>query len=461
MPVQWNLKQWLVANHHIYRPTELQALLEEKANTQLSLQALSSLLNTVPSALRLSTIQALCNALDCTLSDFCNVLPDQPVLSKQHTEAGGQAESGSQSPPLPMFFSTTGVATSQASLETAIRDIVVQTLMEQGLLPPKQEAARAQHSTISVLFPGWVWSVMPDLTRGVVETVSESPYDLALYSISGEEPTHSEQALIERFLATPLSAGLVAIFPGRLSSRLTQLSRQGFPVVVIDDQETQVIPWIGVDNTRGAYMAVRHLLRLGHRRIAHIKGPADYLVSYARYQGYYQALLDAGLFPDADLILEGDFLPPSGRACARKLFELPPEKRPTAIFAASDQMAYGVLTAAEEYGLSVPRDIALVGFDGDHPSAYTRPPLTTVRQPYFEMGQRGVTLLLSLLQQPETLHTATHHQVTSHLGRDGKDSFVSQQQPIHIQLPAELVVRESCGANARSSVASPSEPLLP
>lgn len=221
-------------------------------------------------------------------------------------------------------------------------------------------------------------------------------------------------------------------------------------MVVIDDQETQVVPWVGVDNTTGAYMAVRHLLRLGHRRIAHIKGPAEYLVSYARYQGYCQALLEAGLFPDAELILEGNFLPPSGRTCASKLFELPLEKRPTAIFAASDQMAYGVLTAAEEYGLSVPGDIALVGFDGDRPSTYTRPPLTTVRQPYFEMGQRGVALLLSLLHQPDSLNNEIHRQAT-----------LSQQQPIHIQLPAELVVRESCGANVRSPIASPSEPLLP
>src|SRR5581483_7577253 len=146
---------------------------------------------------------------------------------------------------------------------------------------------------------------------------------------------------------------------------------------VIDDQEAQVVPWWGVDNATGAYMAVRHLIGLGHRRIAHIQGPAAYLVSHARYHGYCRALLEAGILPDPQIVLEGDFLPPSGRACARQLFALPVEKRPTAIFAASDQMAYGVLTAAEEAGLSVPGDVALVGFDDDRPSAYTRPPLTT------------------------------------------------------------------------------------
>src|SRR5947209_18653353 len=79
MPVQWNLKQWLAVNRQIYRPSELQSLLEQKTGVQLSLQAISSLLNNVPNALRLSTVQALCNALDCTLNDFCQVLPDQLV----------------------------------------------------------------------------------------------------------------------------------------------------------------------------------------------------------------------------------------------------------------------------------------------------------------------------------------------------------------------------------------------
>src|SRR6266571_7199502 len=76
MPIIWNLKKWLAVEHDIYRPSELQALLAEKAGVQLSLQALSSLLNSKPNALRLQTIQALCNALDCKLSDFCEVLPD-------------------------------------------------------------------------------------------------------------------------------------------------------------------------------------------------------------------------------------------------------------------------------------------------------------------------------------------------------------------------------------------------
>jgi len=372
MPVQWNLKQWLAINRQVYRPSDLQALLEEKAGTQLSWQAISALLNNVPGALRLSTIQALCNALNCNLSDFCDVVPDQQIR------------------------------------------------------------------TISVLIPSWVWSISPDLTRGIVNAVGEHEYDISLYSLNDEDdPKNDNLQLIERFLATPQVAGLVAVFPGRsLSRQLTQLARQGFPVVLIDDQEVQVVPSIGVDNATGGYLATRHLLQLGHQRIAHIKGPGKYLVSDARYQGYCRALIEAGLLPDPSLILEGDFLPPSGRACASQLFALPPEKRPTAIFAASDQMAYGVLSAAEDCGLAIPKDLALVSFDDDHPSAYTHPPLTTVRQPYFEMGQQAVTLLFSLLNAATTSAETIV-----------PENDVSHGQALRVQLQASLIVRESCGAN--------------
>lgn len=90
MPVMWNLKKWLAVNHDIYRPSELQALLVEKAGVQLSLQAISALLNNKPGALRLQTIQALCNALDCKLSDFCEVLPDTNKEQKSSRKAVGE-----------------------------------------------------------------------------------------------------------------------------------------------------------------------------------------------------------------------------------------------------------------------------------------------------------------------------------------------------------------------------------
>jgi LacI family transcriptional regulator len=379
-------------------------------------------------------MQALCTALNCSLNDFCRVFPEQAAQGEEatahHLDVRQEVERGERD---------AGRVPIQSSVEGALHDMVVNILKEQGLLPRAQEAGASASSTISILLPRWVWSVIPDLTRGIVEGIGDA-YTVAMYSMSDEYEQGDERALFERFLARPLSAGLIAIFPGQQTAQLASLVRQGVPVVVIDDQAMHLTHWVGVDNVEGAYMAVRHLIGLGHQRIAHIQGPASYLVSHARYEGYCRALVEAGILPDPQLVRAGDFLPPSGRSCARDLFALPPEKRPTAIFAASDQMAYGVLAAAEEVGLSVPGDVALVGFDDDHPSAYTRPPLTTVRQPYFEMGRQSVALLLSLIgKQQESL---------------------PGQQARHIQLQAQLVVRESCGANYRSAVQSPPEPTI-
>src|SRR5947208_4289761 len=187
-------------------------------------------------------------------------------------------------------------------------------------------------------------------------------------------------------------------------------------------------------------------IHLGHRRIAHITGPSQYLVSQDRYQGYCQALLEVGITPDPALVLDGNFLPSGGRSCASKLFELPLEKRPTAIFAASDQMAYGVLAAAEEYALSVPEDIALVGFDDDAPSVHIHPALTTVQQPYLEMGQQGIRLLLSMIDPSHDLAETAASLVGTPRGT------VDLSKPVRIQLPTHLVVRASCGSGSSISI---------
>lgn len=294
------------------------------------------------------------------------------------------------------------VLNHKPDVDPATRERILRIIEEQNFVPSTTASGLAggRSRLIGMLIPAW-WMIS-DLAPGIIEYIKQTPYELVLYSINDEDIARDRSEVINRLLASQLTAGLLAIYPDRASQHLTRLYKQGFPVVIIDDQEVQVTPWVGVDNTSGAYTAVRHLLGLGHRRIAHILGPANYLVSHDRYDGYCQALREEDISIDPDLVLEGDFLPQSGRACADRLFELPPEKRPGAIFASSDQMAYGVLASAEAHGLSVPHDVAVVGFDDDTPSAHTRPALTTIRQPYFEMGRRGIELLLSMIDTPGT-----------------------------------------------------------
>jgi len=340
------------------------------------------------------------------------------------------------------------VLNHKPDVDPATRGRILQIIEEQGFIPSITASGLAggRRRLIGVVIPSLTWPLIPEIMRGIAEIVEETPYELVLYSFNDRNLKRDRSEVINRVLATQLTAGLLAVFPGEASQELTRLYKQGFPVVIIDDQREQSTPWVTSDNTIGAYMAARHLIKLGHRRIAHIQGPHEYLVSHDRYNGYRQAFLEAGITPDPELVLEGDFMPPTGRTCASKFFELPVEKRPTAIFAATDQMAYGVLAAAEEYGISVPRDIALVGFDDDAPSAHVRPALTTIRQPNFEMGQQGIELLLSLL---DTAGASTHQQwAPSTLGR----TRPSDAQSIRIQLPTSLVVRASCGADYQISI---------
>ncbi|MFL5691153.1 MAG: LacI family DNA-binding transcriptional regulator [Ktedonobacteraceae bacterium] len=348
------------------------------------------------------------------------------------------------------------VLNAKDDVDPQTRERILRIIDEQNFVPSVTASglAAGRSRLIGMLIPSWAWPIIPDLTQGIVESVKQTPYDLILYTINDDDLTRDRNEVINRILATQLTAGLLAIYPEQVSQHLTRLYEQGFPVVIIDDQRTQTTPWVGADNTTGAYTAVRHLLSLGHRRIAHIQGPLEYLVSHDRYEGYCRALLEEGITPDPALVLVGDFLPPSGRACASKFFELPVEQRPTAIFAASDQMAYGVLAAAEEYDLVIPRDIALVGFDDDAPSVHTHPALTTVRQPYFEMGQRGIDLLLSLVDTPRvpSWRKGISPAAQNPAQRGSEYTSSTPTQPTRISLQTNLIVRASCGADYHHSI---------
>jgi LacI family transcriptional regulator len=331
------------------------------------------------------------------------------------------------------------VLNNRPDVDRETRARVLGVIEEQRYVPSLTAAGLAggRNRLIGMVLPVFTWPILADLVRGITEILKQTPYELVLYTYDDEDLGRDRRDVISRLLATQLTAGLLAVYPGRLfSEQLTELYQQGVPVVIIDDQQEQVTPWVRADDAGGAYSAVRHLIQLGHRRIAHVQGPEEYLVSHDRHEGYLRALAEAGIAPDPELILEGDFLPQSGYACALRLFDWGPERRPTAIFAAADQMAYGVLRAAEERGLAVPRDVALVGYDDDAPSAHVLPPLTTVRQPSYEMGQEGIKLLLDLLAEAEAAEP----------GVDGEGARARMASARRVVLPTTLVVRASCGA---------------
>ncbi|MCB9127645.1 MAG: LacI family DNA-binding transcriptional regulator [Ardenticatenales bacterium] len=155
------------------------------------------------------------------------------------------------------------------------------------------------------------------------------------------------------------------------------------------------------DDFKGAYLATQHLIELGHRQIVHITGILEHEDALLRKKGYLQALEDAGIPINDNLILEGNFVEQSGVLAVEMLFNR--GQLFSAIFAANDQMAYGARLALYRRGIRVPEDVSLVGYDDLVHSAYTTPPLTTIHQPAFQMGEVAANTILGLIggEQPE------------------------------------------------------------
>ncbi|MFE0590083.1 LacI family DNA-binding transcriptional regulator [Micromonospora echinospora] len=175
-----------------------------------------------------------------------------------------------------------------------------------------------------------------------------------------------------------------------------QLRARGIPFVVFDPtvELPDDVPFVGATNWTGGRTATRHLVELGHRRIGMIAGPDQVLCCRARLDGYRSALEAAGLPVESDLVVRADLTREAGHTAALALIDRP--QRPTAIFTSNDLQALGVYQAARALGLSVPRDLSVVGFDDLPVAALVDPPLTTIRQPLTEMAATATELALAL-----------------------------------------------------------------
>ena len=208
------------------------------------------------------------------------------------------------------------VMNNNPSVDPTLAERVMSIVREHRFVPNVTATglASGRSRLIGVLAPPLTWPAVPEIMHGVAEYLECSSYEIVLYSI-GFERNHSD--VLDHILSMRMVAGLLAIFPGELSLHLTERFHQGLPLVIIDDQEEPAtLPWVGIDNVASAYEATRYLLAAGHRRIAHILGPQNYDCAVERYQGYCQALYDAGIAVDPTLLFQGAFEPASGRRCA-------------------------------------------------------------------------------------------------------------------------------------------------
>lgn len=231
------------------------------------------------------------------------------------------------------------------------------------------------------------------IIKGVEEVAGPARVGVVLSELGGAH--RPRQEWLDDVLARR-PRGVILVLSDLDPAQRRQLETRSIPFVVVDTAGEQPpgVPVVGSANWAGGLAATRHLLGLGHRRVAVISGPVDVLCSRARIDGYRSALDEAGIATDPALIRYGDFFVNGGYRHGLELLSRP--DRPTAIFAGSDFQALGVMRAARELGLRIPEDVSIVGFDDLPVTEWLGPALTTVHQPLHEMAATATRLVLAL-----------------------------------------------------------------
>ena len=277
--------------------------------------------------------------------------------------------------------------------------------------------------TLGVLLPDLYGEFFSEVIRGIDLVAQRSGYHMLVSS------SHSEQAALSAALRAMRGRvdGLIVMSPD-LDQRALRASLAACAAIVLLNcaGAPPGFAAIGIDNVAGARAVTRHLLDLGHRRIAFIRGAAHNVDAEERRRGYRAALCAGGVARRDAWEILGDFTESGGFRAAVALWELPESDRPTAIFAANDSMAVGALSALRERGLRVPDDVAVCGFDDIPIARYLSPPLTTVRVPIYDLGARATEVLLGAIENGGVA--------------GGKET-----------LPTTLVVRQSCGNPNRTT----------
>jgi LacI family transcriptional regulator len=297
----------------------------------------------------------------------------------------------------------------------------VQEAMKQLNYRPNELARslrRGQTKTLGLILPDSANPYFAEIGHAIEATASNLGYNVILCNTHGAE---EKEAHYINILRDRQVDGILFVAAGDQAKSISSTLGENFPILLVDRELVGVrTDVIIVDNHQGGLLATRHLLELGHRRIACISGPSRVRPSAERISGYTQALEEAGLAFDPALFRMGDFHPNSGYRAALDLLQQPDS--PTAIFTCNDLMAIGVIRAAAEIGRRIPDDLSIVGFDDIELASYTIPPLTTIAQPIEKMGEIAAKTLIERIEE------------------------VNISPPKRQLLPVELVVRGSTGA---------------
>ena len=250
---------------------------------------------------------------------------------------------------------------------------------------------QGRSSTFGVVAYGLDYNGPSRTLSGIEQQASELGFTLLLSLVRDPDPRdHEPERLLRDMLARHVD-GIIWAVPdiGENRAWINEETRTFFtPVVFLSMAPSQGLSVIAIDNRMGGRMAVEHLLAGGHRRIGHVTGPLDWWEARQRQAGWHDALVQSGAEAGESLVAVGNWSAESGMLGLRQLLERRPDVE--AVFFGNDQMALGGIRAARQLGLQIPGDVAIIGFDDIPESAYFCPPLSTVRQPIFELGALAV-----------------------------------------------------------------------
>jgi LacI family transcriptional regulator len=283
--------------------------------------------------------------------------------------------------------------------------------------------------TIGVLISDITTFFWTTLVRGIQDKAGKSGYSVIL--CNSDDESENEQLYLSTLFERNVDGLIVSPTPHN-HSYLKRLARSRIPIVLVDRRVKGLrVPTIMTDNRTGAYEAVKHLIDLGHERVAIITGIPGVETSEERFEGYRQALQDGGIPIRKTLIKEGYFQKDRAFAATQELMRM--KRPPSAIFVCNEPMVSGCILALKERDLCIPRDIAIIGFDDPVWTSYMDPPLTAVSQPSYTMGILAFEYLLAQISESE------------------KDRKYLED----VILKPTLIIRQSCGISFKKHQSHP------
>jgi DNA-binding LacI/PurR family transcriptional regulator len=310
------------------------------------------------------------------------------------------------------------------NVDEETRKIVLKTARELGYFPNHiaKSLAVAKTQTIGVVVPEITHSFFPDAIRGIEEIVYKAGYNIIL--THSAEDAHREVSAIETLASRRVDGILASVAQSDTTYKIyRQVIKMGMQIVFFDRCVYDIgASCVSINDEESAFKITEHLIQHNHKKIAHLRGPLSISISKERLNGFKRALDKYKISFNEKLVVESGFHEEGGFRAMNKLLDLPEKNRPTAVVAVNDPAAFGAMKAIIEKDLRIPEDVAITGFSDDIRAELMPTPLTTIRQPAYEVGKAAAKKIIAHIE-------------------NRKESIEN------LTVNTELVIRKSCGCN--------------